>query len=391
MAETTPPPHPFDAIRQKARAKTGEERAKAPGNGKRDKFFNGEEAKAPEVITHRASEITPEIIDWVWKYWLARGKLQILGGVPEAGKTTIALSYAAIISSGACWPDGTRAVIGNVLIWTSEDDAADTLIPRLMRMSADLTRIHIVEQTLSPGMKPRPFNPATDLPALIEKAKTIGDVALFIIDSVVSAVPQTKNSHNNAETRSGLQPVVDFAKATHAAVLGISHLTKGTTGKDPLERLTGSLAFGALPRLVTFAASNNAEGDNEPERIMVRVKSNIGPRGGGFGYHIDMARLYEYPDVEATRIVWEYPLEGTARELLEQAEGEQDGKIPKLERAKRFLTALLAKGERPQKDVVDAAIAEGISEITLRRAAKEERVIKRKDKAIDGGWFWALT
>jgi hypothetical protein len=52
-----------------------------------------------------------------------------------------------------------------------------------------------------------------------------------------------------------------------------------------------------------FAAKNNAEGDGEAERIMIRVKSNIGPSGGGFGYHIDMAPLHEQPDVEATRIV----------------------------------------------------------------------------------------
>lgn len=349
---------------------------------------------APEIITRRASEIKPEPIDWLWKYFLALGKLHILAGVPEAGKTTIALSYAsyaAIVSSGGTWPDGTTAKAGNVLIWTSEDDAADTLIPRLIRMGANLDRINIIEETKPPGMKSRPFNPATDLDALIAKAKAIGDVALFIIDSVVSAVPQTKNSHNNAETRTGLQPVVEFAKATHAAVLGISHLTKGTIGKDPLERLTGSLAFGALPRFVMFAAKNNAEGDNEAERVMIRVKSNIGPSGGGFGYHIDMAPLYEQPDVEATRIVWEYPLEGTARELLAAAEGEQEeSKAPKLDEAKRFLRAALANGERPQKEIQAAALAEGISERTLKRASEGGEIGKRK-AGLDGGWVWWLT
>ena len=81
-----------------------------------------------------------------------------------------------------------------------------------------------------------------------------------------------------------MQPVVDFARATNVAIIGISHLTKGTAGKDPLERLNGSVAFGALPRLVMGAAKNQAEGDDEPERIMVRIKSNIGPGGGGYGY-----------------------------------------------------------------------------------------------------------
>jgi hypothetical protein len=47
-----------------------------------------------------------------------------------------------------------------------------------------------------------PFNPATDMLALVEKAKAIGDVALLILDPVVAAVPMTRNSHNNAESRS---------------------------------------------------------------------------------------------------------------------------------------------------------------------------------------------
>ena len=56
------------------------------------------------------------------------------------------------------------------------------------------------------------------------------------------------------------------------------------------------------------AAKNSAIGDDEPERIMVRIKSNIGPSEAGFGYHIDTATLHEHPDIEATRIVWECPL-----------------------------------------------------------------------------------
>jgi putative DNA primase/helicase len=310
---------------------------------------------------------------------------------PEAGKTTIALSYLAIVSAGGTWPDGTRAAIGNVLMWTSEDDPSDTLIPRLIRMGADLSRIYIIEQTRLPGQKPRPFNPATDLAALAEKAKSIGDVVLFVIDSVVSAVPPSRNSHNNAETRTGLQPVVDFARETHAAVLGISHLTKGTAGKDPLEWLTGSLAFGALPRLVMFAANNHAEGENEPERIMVRVKTNIGPQGGGFGYHIDIAKLYERPDIEATRIVWEHEIEGSARDLLADAEhfDDDDGKKRKIDKAKDFLTDALSRRERPQMEIESEAKALGISSRTLNRAASSDLVHRRKVGV--GHWFWSLA
>jgi putative DNA primase/helicase len=103
-----------------------------------------------------------------------------------------------------------------------------------------------------------------------------------------------------------------------------------------------------------------------------------------------MAHLREQPDVEATRIVWELPLEGTARDLLNSADGEQDGKITKLDEAKRFLRAKLAKGERPQKEIQAAASAAGISEKTLRRASEGGEIGKRKD-GPSGGWLWWLA
>jgi putative DNA primase/helicase len=275
------------------------------------------------------------------------------------------------------------------LIWTAEDDARDTLVPRLMRMGADLDRIHFIEEAIPAGAKSRPFNPAVDMPALVEKAKAIGDVDLLILDPVVAAVPMSRNSHNNAESRNGMQPVIDFAKASDIAVLGIGHLTKGTVGKDPLERLNGSGAFGALPRIVIGAAKNEAEGDYEPERIVVRIKSNIGPSGGGFGYHIDMAPLLEQPDIEATRIVWEHELEGTAIELMNAAEGET-AKASKLDEAKRFLRAALSKGKRPATEIkAAAAAAENITWGTLKRASEGGEVIKQK--VGHGGWDWSLA
>jgi hypothetical protein len=133
-------------------------------------------------------------------------------------------------------------------------------------MGADLTRIKFIIAQRAADGKTRPFCPATDMPSLIEAAKTIkGGLQLLIIDPLVAAIGTKTNSHNNAETRNSLQPVVDFAEAANCAVLGISHFTKGTGGKDPIERVTGSLAFGALPRIV-FAAAKNENGESPRQR-----------------------------------------------------------------------------------------------------------------------------
>src|SRR4029453_17304475 len=101
------------------------------------------------------------------------GKFHVLGGQPGTGKTTIALDFAAIVSSGGRWPDGARAEAGNVLIWSGEDDAEDVLASRLEAMGADMTRIFFVGPVRR-GMESASFDPACDLPALERKAETIG-------------------------------------------------------------------------------------------------------------------------------------------------------------------------------------------------------------------------
>ena len=87
-----------------------------------------------------AASVTPQAIEWLWPGWLARGRLHLLAGQPGAGKTTLALDFAAIISSGGVWPDAARANQGCVVIWSGEDDPADTLVPRLIAEGADLRR-----------------------------------------------------------------------------------------------------------------------------------------------------------------------------------------------------------------------------------------------------------
>jgi putative DNA primase/helicase len=140
-----------------------------------------------------------------------------------------------------------------------------------------------------------------------------------------------------------------------------------------------------------FKAAQACDGDVEyPCYLKSGAKSNISPSGGGFGYDIVAAPLYERPDIIATRITWHEPIEGSARELLGEAEGEEpSGALSKQDQAKRFLKAALSNGERPQKEIEAEAKQEGIAEHTLRRAAKDIAT-SRKD-GFRGGWYWRLA
>jgi hypothetical protein len=280
-----------------------------------------------ELVAMENMKMEPTV--WTWEEWIARGEIALIAAAPEGGKTTLALSFAAIVSSGGLWPDMTRAKPGNVLIWTGEDNPEKTILPRLAQMGADPKKIWIVQGKRDERGKLIPFNPATDLPILATTAKEIdGGVDILIIDPIVSVVGGKVDNGNNAGHREKLQPLVDFAKGMNCAAIGITHFTKGTAGKDPVERVTGSLAFGAVARVI-FAATKNKSGD--PERIFVMAKNNLGPLMGAFGYSIIGAPLREDERIIATRIAWGEPIEGSPRELLAEAEGSD--KAPKMGRA----------------------------------------------------------
>src|SRR5262249_25967990 len=160
-----------------------------------------------------------------------------------------------------------------------------------------------------------PFDFARDVGLLARRLSEFDSVRLLIVDPVTSAVGV--DSHKNAEVRRSLQPLVDLAATHGCALLGITHFGKGTVGREPLERVTGSLAFAALPRVVLCTT---APGGNRGRRQVVRVKSNIGPDGGGFEFDLEHAQVGEAPDVAASVVQWGAAVSGSARQLLAQSE-----------------------------------------------------------------------
>ena len=339
------------------------------------------------VELQSAASIVPQPIEWVWPGWIARGRIHILAGQPGAGKTTLALGFAADISAGGTWPDGARTKPGSVVIWSGEDDPADTLVPRLIAEGADLRRVHFVRGAREDG-RSRAFDPARDMGALEKEVQRVGDVALVVIDPV--ALIATKDSHKNAETRRDLQPLADLCRATGAAALGVHHLAKGTVGREPQERLIGFVAFAAVARIVLIAAKPPAQEGGAPERrILMRAKSNIGPDGSGFAYRLEQVKLEEHPGVFASQVVWGEPIEGSAREILREAERTETERPRGA--AEAFLRDYLADGPKDAQDVRSAAMQEGIANRTLDRAKAELRVGSTREGFGKGGRCqWSL-
>ena len=336
------------------------------------------------IVLTSAHLIEPEPINWIWDGFLAKGMLHIISGKPGSGKTTIALDLAARISSGSNFPDGKSSIAGNILIWSGEDSIQHVLVPRLIAAGADLERIKFIDSRKKNGEN-LPFDPAHDMELLRNEASNLGEISLIIIDSLASVI--TKDSHKNAETRRDLQPTVDLAKELNCAVVGIMHFAKGTAGKDPLERILGSVAFGAVARFAFVVGRNSPTDQADIKRIFIRAKS-IAQEGGGFHFSITDKTLNTHKNINTSTVVWAEWANGGAQSLLDSLEiGDDSDNVTALEGAKSFLIEELKNGPVPSAEILSNASKQGISKSTLFRAKDRLKVKAKKQK---DQWFWTL-
>jgi hypothetical protein len=60
--------------------------------------------------------------DWIWEKRLARGGLELMAGMPGLGKSLVHCQYAACVTGGKPWPDGSPATEpAHVILLTAEE------------------------------------------------------------------------------------------------------------------------------------------------------------------------------------------------------------------------------------------------------------------------------
>jgi putative DNA primase/helicase len=323
----------------------------------------------------RMDEVQAERVDWLWRDHLARGKLTLLAGDPGIGKSQISVDWAARMSVGGKWPDGTTAPTGATLIISAEDAAGDTIRPRLEAAGADLGRVHVLTETLVDG-RTATFSLQDHLRALGAELERLGDVVLVVIDPLNSYMGRI-DSHRTTDVRAVLEPLAAFAEEHDVAVLAISHPPKAAQSKA-LYAVTGSLAFVAAARLV-FMAARDQETDR---RLLLGVKNNLGPVAPGVSFDLEVKMIGD--GIPATRVVWDgSSVTTTADEVVAGANGTTA--------AVRFLREELAKGPRGSNELKEAATEAGLSWITVRRAQTKLKIEPRREGfGADGGWIWEL-
>ncbi|MCK1447238.1 AAA family ATPase [Bradyrhizobium sp. 2] len=255
------------------------------------------------LIAHRASELEPEKLVWVWPGRIPEGKLVLLGGPPGLGKSQLTAFMSATVSNGGHWPCGEGSTLpGDVIFMSAEDGVQDTIIPRLMAAGADRERVHIVSAATKPdGTGRKTFSLKTDVDLLEEMARTIGTVRLIIVDPI-SAYMGGSDGNGNVETREVLEPLADMANRLRIAVVAVTHLNKGGGGgnQSALNRFAGSIAFVAAAR-AAFAVIEDPEDDER--RFLLQAKNNLGKKCKGLAFRLEQRLVGD--DVMSSNVMFE--------------------------------------------------------------------------------------
>jgi RecA-family ATPase len=304
-------------------------------------------------------KVEPVSVKWLVYPLLPIGKISQLIGDPGLGKSTMALHIAAMLSHGkAVFGSEGEPLQGKTLYLSGEDNANDTLKPRLMAMGADDSQVAIVE------------NIGNDILAdndILEDAVFQVKPRFVVIDPLTHYVGKDMDMSRASDMRRLTSSLSAIAEKYECSFLVINHLNKAKGGKN-LYRGLGSIDIAASARSVMMLERS----ENDPDiRILQHIKSSLAPEGRALAFRIDKDSIInflgKYDDISDD-------------ELNEPEE-------TKRKHAMDVLKGLLSGGPMPSAAVQRACSEAGISESTVNRAKKEMgvRSIRKADV-----WYWTL-
>jgi putative DNA primase/helicase len=330
----------------------------------------------------RMSDIAAKPVNWLWKGWLALGKVHLMVGMPGVGKSYTSCDLAARITKGWPWPDATNGNSpADVLFLAAEDGLADTIRPRLDAHGADCEKVHVLRSlivTTDEGKRiERPVSLIRDIERVDEHLRLNPAIRALVVDPISEYLPGI-NHNKNEEIRTALAPLVRMAEERCVAAILMSHFNKGPLG-PAIHRAMGSVAFTAVARI---AWAFIADQEDQDRVLMLPLKNNLHHRMPGWAY-----RIIDVEGHETGRLEWEdHAVSISADEALEVQKGKQP---EKLSEAVEWLRNRLSAGCCESTALESDAKAAGITRATLWRAREKLRVRATKGR-IDGKWWVSL-
>jgi archaellum biogenesis ATPase FlaH len=228
-----------------------------------------------DSIGVKLSEVETLPIEWIWQGRIPLGKITLLEGDPGVGKSLLALTIAACVSTGRPLPGSTYGWQGGVIIIAPEDSPEDTIKPRMEAVRCDPSQVHLLNTTITFDVKAmevheRPFSLSRDLKDL-EMGIIRNNAILVVIDPLMAVLGRNIDSSRDQDVREVLTPLAQLAERTGCAILIIRHLNKGNSANS-LYRGAGSIGITAAARVALLVAHDPGD---EQKRVFATIKNNL--------------------------------------------------------------------------------------------------------------------
>lgn len=299
------------------------------------------------------SKIKSRKVDWLWYPYIPYGKITIIQGDPGEGKTSLALFLISLLSVGGVLPMEKDSIpIHNVIYQNKEDSKEDTIKPRLENYCADCEKICFVEEeNISLSLKD----------VRLEEAIKRTNARVFILDPIQAYFGGGDMSRAN-DTRPIMDNLCKVAERTNCAIILVGHLNKNENGKA-LYRGLGSIDIAAAARSILLVSKPSE--DEETQRKIVHVKSNLAPTGKALLFSLENNKLTK----------WKY------------AEYKEEPAETMLSLAEKALRNLVGASGIAVQDAYEYMAEKGFSKRTVERAKINIGV---KSKKQGTRWLWFL-
>lgn len=282
----------------------------------------------------RLENVPMERVEWVWNPWLAKGKLSLLDGGKGRLKSTLVYSLVACTTRGGKkrFPGEPKSIAEDrkpmgCVIFTNEEEAGDTIKPKLLAAGADLKLVRIIERRDPETGRLRPIKIPDDLgyieSQLTKIQKEIGTpIGLVTIDPIMGYLSDRIHYGNDPQVRDALIPLTDMLRRFKVAGLIVRHLNK-TISQDAEHRGGGSVSFPNVARVHLLA-------EWHPEHpgmgVLAQIHNNLARKPQARTYQsVEKTVESDGVEVETHYAKWGKALDGiTANDLLKKPDSRKE-------------------------------------------------------------------
>ncbi len=306
---------------------------------------------APRSLAEIAPELPP--IEFLWPGWIPRGMISMLGAIPGAGKSFVALDLCRRIIAGMEFPDGAeQQTPADSCIYVDAELVPQIAYERASNWEMDMSKLFMMLPHTDDAID---FSRDQYRAELHNMAECLHP-ALIVIDSLSSI--SSRGENNVEDVRQILSFLNALASRHRCGVLLIHHLRK----RNPL----------AMMDLVTiddFRGSSHIMAMSRSVLALSVIQTGPDPdRNGPRRLEVVKTNLNRYPEAIGVNFLPLHP-RGV---MLEYADPPSKWHEPtELDKAMQWLLATLTDGPMSPAELIEEGQQDGYSRITIYRAREK--------------------